>query len=191
MCADNRRLPCAPRSCGRSSACRREGARGEERAEAGAEIVHGYFDARAPRRLQLARAFVDVVDQHALGDLDIEERRGPPSAEIASSTESTKSFCLSCSADTLTEVRGTSSPRLCQRRMSSTALPSAQRPAARIMPVSSRSETKRDGGAEPSSASFQRIRAQPGHRAAHHVDLGLVMQRERAVFSARRGLLHR
>ena len=61
--------------------------------------------------------------------------------EIASSTESTKSFCLSCSADTFTEVRGTWRPRPCQRRMSSTVFRSAQRPAARIIPVSSSSET--------------------------------------------------
>ena len=35
----------------------------------------------------------------------------------------------------------------------------AQRPAARIMPVSSRSETKREGGTTPRSGSFQRISA--------------------------------
>src|SRR5581483_5581878 len=36
-----------------------------ERAVAGAEVVHRHLDAGAAQRLQLARAFLDVVNQHA------------------------------------------------------------------------------------------------------------------------------
>src|SRR5205085_12345020 len=45
-----------------------------ERAITRAEIVHRDFDAGAAQRLQLARARLDVVDENALRDLEVDQR---------------------------------------------------------------------------------------------------------------------